>query len=373
MNEHHKFFYFFRNRELNEIYTSVSIKSFALSMISVFIPIYLLKLNYSLTSVFLFYVIINLTHALFIIPAAKISSRFGFKHSILFSIPLLITFFLLFFTLNLYGWPLYLLAVIFGLSNSLFWIGYHVDFSKFSKKKYRGEEIGLARILTSTFSMIGPLIGGIILAFISFKFLFIIVSSLLFVSVIPLFYSRDLHNPVNFSVKQIFTDQKFKDYFSFLAHGVETGMAFTVWPIFIFFSILNNFTSLGFIVSISSISSVIFIFMIGKFSNKKGRFVLRIGAFFNAVIWGIKTFAKTFMHVFILDFFHGMTRTAISVPFDALSYDKANKSNIVEFIIFREIIIQTGRVILFVSMMFIADLASIFIFGGAASLLYWFF
>lgn len=373
MHEHNKLFHFFRNRELNEIYASVSIKSFALSMISVFIPIYLLKLNYSLTSVFLFYVILNLTHALFIIPAAKIASKFGFKHSILFSVPLLVTFFILFFTLSIYNWPLYLLAIIFGLSNSLFWIGYHVDFSKFSKKKFRGEEISSIRIFSSVFSMIGPLIGGIILAFISFKFLFVLVSLLLFLSVIPLFYSKDLHNPFNFSVKRIFIDQKLKDHISFLAYGIETGVAWIIWPIFIFFSILNNFTSLGFIVSISSFSSLIFIFFIGKFSDRKRRLVLRIGALFNALIWGLKTFAKTFTHIFILDFFHGMTRTAISIPFDALSYDKANQSNIVEFIVFREITIQIGRVILFISMIFIADLVTSFIFGGGASILFWLF
>jgi len=373
MHRNHHFFNFFKSRELNEIYTSISIRSFALSMISIFIPIYLLKLNYSLTSVFIFYAILNLTHALFTLPAAKISSKFGFKHSILFSIPLLITFFILLFTLEIYGWPLYLLAIIFGLNNSLFWIGYHVDFSRFSKKKHRGEEIGFARIFSSVFSMIGPLIGGVVLAFISFQFLFIAVSFLLFVSIAPLFFSKDIHNPVNFSTKQIFTDQKLKDYLSFAGHGIETGLATIIWPIFIFFSILNNFTSLGFIAAISSFSSLIFVLIIGKFSDKKRRLVLKIGAFFNAVIWGIKTFAKTFLHVFILDFFHGMTRTAVSVPFDALSYDKANKSNIVEFIVFREILIQIGHVILFIAMIFVADLASSFIFGSGASLLYWFF
>ncbi|GAI76986.1 unnamed protein product [marine sediment metagenome] len=53
-----------------------------------------------------------------------------------------------------------------------------------------------------------------------------------------------------------------------------------------------------------------------------------------------------------------------------MTYDKANKSNILEFITFREIIIQIGRVILFISLMFIADQTISFIFGSGASLLY---
>ena len=61
------------------------------------------------------------------------------------------------------------------------------------------------------------------------------------------------------------------------------------------------------------------------------------------------------------------------VPFDAMSYDKANRSNIVEFNMFREATIATGRVILFVSMIFVSDLVISFLFGGGASLLYLFF
>lgn len=79
---------------------------------------------------------------------------------------------------------------------------------------------------------------------------------------------------------------------------------------------------------------------------------------------------ETSLHVFIIDSFYGMTKTTISIPFDALSYDKANKTNVVEFIMFREIIIQVGRITLFVLMMFIANLIASFIFSGGASFLY---
>lgn len=370
MHGYSYFLHFLRNRELDELYASVAIRSFAMSMINIFIPIYLLKLNYSLPSVLLFYAILNLVHALFVIPAAKISSKFGFKHSILFSIPLLLFFYILLYTLEMYQWPLYLLAIIFGINNSLFWVGYHTDFARFSKMKYRGEEIGFVKIFSSIFSVAGPLIGGLILAFTSFKFLYIIVSLLLFISAIPLFFSRDIHNPTNFSIKQIFTDQKIKDYLAFIGHGIESGVGATIWPIFIFFSILNSFASLGFITTLSLFFSLIFMFIIGRFSDVRRRLVLRLGGIFNAIIWGIKTIVTTSFQVFVIDSFYGITRTMREVPFDALSYDKANKRNIVEFIVFREIVIQTGRVILFISMMFIADFVTGFIFGGGASLLY---
>src|SRR3989338_11575398 len=80
------FFSFFKSRELNELYASISIRAFSLSLIGVFVPIYFYLIGYPLISIFFFYILHSLFHIVFSIPVAKISSRFGIKHSILFSI-----------------------------------------------------------------------------------------------------------------------------------------------------------------------------------------------------------------------------------------------------------------------------------------------
>jgi len=365
--------HFLKNRELNELYISVAIKSFAISMISIFIPIYLLKLNYSLTTVFIFYAILNFSHALFVIPAAKISSKYGFKHSIFYSIPILIIFYLALYTLKQFHWPIYLLAVIFGINNALYWIGYHVDFSRFSDKKNRGKEVGTVKIVSSIFYVLGPIIGGLIITFVGFQALFATVSILLLTSAIPLFFSKDIHNPINFSIRRIFKGQSIKNTFAFIGYGIEGGAASVIWPVFIFFSILNNFTTLGLVSSLSVSFSLLFVFIIGRFSDVRRRLVLKIGSLLNTVIWGVRFFIKTTLQVFIVDSFYGISQTLIYIPFDALSYDKANKSNIVKFIMFREIVIQSGRMIFFLIMAIIATLTVGFFFGGGASLLFLFF
>jgi len=370
MHNSHHHLHFLKNRELNELYISVAIKSFAISMISIFIPIYLLKLNYSLATVFIFFAVLNASHALFIIPAAKISSKYGFKHSIFYSIPILIIFYLALYTLEQFHWPIYLLAVIFGINNALYWMGYHVDFSRFSNKKNRGEEIGISRLISSVFHVLGPITGGLIITFIGFQALFATASILLLISAIPLFFSKDIHNPISFSIKGIFKGQSIKNTLVFIGHGIETGVASIIWPIFIFFSILNNFTTLGLVSSLSLSFSLFFIFMISRFSDIRRKLVLKIGSLLNAVIWGVRFFIKTTFQVFIVDSFYGISQTLISIPFNALSYDKANESNIVKFIMFREMIIQSGRVVLFLIMAIIATLIMGFFFGGAASLLY---
>ncbi|MCK5040187.1 MAG: MFS transporter [Candidatus Aenigmarchaeota archaeon] len=371
MNRHHHLFHFLHNRELNELYISIAIRTFALSMVNVFVPIYLLKLGYSLASVLIFYAILNAVHALFVIPASMICSKYGFKHSIFFSIPFLLVFYMLLYSLEQYSWSLYFPAIVFGFSNALFWMGYHVDFSKFSDRKNRGEELGVARIISQLFHIIGPAVGGLILTFIGFKALFACVSVLLMASVIPLFFSKDIHEPMNFSLTEIFNGLNLKDRLAFIGYGIESGMGTVIWPIFIFFSILNNYTSLGFVSSLSLFFSLIFIFVISRFSDSYRRLALRIGAVANAVIWTMRSFVKTGFYVFVIDSFYGIAQTTINIPFDALCYDKANKSNIVKFIINREIAIQTGRVFLFLALLSVTDLVAGFVLGGVgASVLY---
>ena len=80
--------------ELNEIYVSMALKTFALSMVSIFVPIYLVNLGYSFAQVFVYYAVARIVHALFVVRAAKTVASFGLKHTILFSMPFLILYYL---------------------------------------------------------------------------------------------------------------------------------------------------------------------------------------------------------------------------------------------------------------------------------------
>lgn len=366
MLHHHHILHYFRHRELNALYASIAIRTFAFSMIAIFVPIYLLQSGLSITQVLIFFSVFSFTHAIASFPAAKIAAKRGFKHSILYSIPFLIVALLMLYTLELYNWPIYLIAVIFGFNNAFFWIGFHTDFAKFSDKKKRGAQVGTARIVTSIFNVLGPLIGGLILTFIGFKVLFILVSILLFSATIPLFKSKDLYSPAKFTLKGTFKGRKIRDSIGFVGFGFERVMAGVIWPIFIFFTIFGEkFISLGLVTSLTLFSSLIFVFVVGKFSDTKRRAVLRTGAIGSAIVWFFKTAVVTPIQVFLIDIFYGATNTMSGIAFQALSYDKANKHVISRYILYREFMINIARGLMFLIMIFVVDLASGFIFGGS--------
>jgi len=375
MHKHTGIFHFLKNRELNELYISIAIRAFAVSLIGVFIPIYFYQQGYSFFSIFLFYAIWSLTHLLFSMPAAKISSKLGLKRSMLLSIPFLILFFFFIYTLENFNWPLPLLSISIGLSTSLFWLSYHIDFAKFSNRKNRGKQVGFSKIIIAVFSVLGPVAGGIILTLIGFEILFIIVSVLLIGSVIPLFFSREIHEPSSFSLKGFLRGQKIKDILSYIGFGIEGKMGAVIWPLFIFIFILSEkYISLGLVSSLTLGVALISIVFVGKFSDIYRRKILKIGTVFNAAIWVIKSFIVTPIQVFITDAFYGASRMTMDVPFDAINYDKAKEEERVKIILQREMYTHVGIILLFLVLMFLTEsLIEIFRYGGPLSSLLRFF
>lgn len=357
-------------RELNELYASLAIRSFAISLISVFIPIYLLQNGYSLAWTVLFYAIFCFVHSVLVIPAAKLCGRIGIKHCMLVSVPLLISFYILLNFLSGQIWLLIITAFIMGIHQAVYWTAYHLDLSKITSKKKRGSQISKTIVVKSIFRSLGPIIGGIILTTIGFPFIFILVVILLFVSIIPLFLSEEIHTPKNFSFRGMLKGQTVKDAIAYVAYGWESGGAAILWPIFIFFSILQSYTALGFVTSLGLAISIIFTLIIGKYADLHKRLILKIGAFFNSLVWLVRLFVNTPLQVYFIDSVYGISQKTTIIPFDTLTYDKANKGSIVRHIIFREIFINGGRSIFFVIIAVIGNLTASFWIAAGVSLLY---
>lgn len=375
MHENHSLFNFFMNEELSELYISIAMRAFAISLVGIFVPVFLYQAGYSFSNIFLFFAFMALFNMVFIIPASKISYRFGLKHTILFSVPFLIIFFFLMFSLEYYRWPLIMLAFFAGLNAALFWFPYHVGFSKFSSKKKRGRQIGFSKILTSIFSALGPIVGALIITFFGFKVLFIFVSFLLVGSTIPLFLTKEIHVPVKFSVEGLFRYSTLKNKIAYMGAGIETRLATVVWPLFIFIFIFGErYFSLGLFSSITFFSSLTFVFLAGKYSDINRRILLKVGTISNSIVWIIKSFLITPIQVFIIGIFYGASKTSVDISFTALNYDKTNRKNRAKIILEREFFIKVGGTIFLFILAFASDyILEAIRYGGPLSSLMMFF
>ncbi|MBR9683533.1 MFS transporter, partial [Candidatus Woesearchaeota archaeon] len=147
---HHEHFWwkYIPKKEMTEIYISIAIRAFAFSLLSLFVPLYLYsELGYSLNATLGFFLVYSVVFAVMTPIAAKIMARIGVKHTMLLSVPMYITYFMLLYGLKSYPIPLYLVSVFFGLGHALFWIAFHIEFTKFSDGHRRGEEVGKRRAI----------------------------------------------------------------------------------------------------------------------------------------------------------------------------------------------------------------------------------
>lgn len=362
----------FLHTSLGKVYISESIRNIALSLIEIFVPIYLLQLGFPLWQVVLYFIVERVVHILLAIPVGKFAARVGCTYSLLLGVPLQILFYVLLSTLSTHHWSLYLLAVIGTTGSTCYWVSRHILFARYTDDGKRGTQLGIAQGLYYVMYIGGTLVGGFILTLFGIQPLVAIVSLLLFISTVPLFFIREPKDRVSFRLSNLSSGQSTRTVALFMAQGVDNVVNGTLWPIYIFFNILNTFITLGFVVFLQNLFNMLASYFTGKATDGKAALILQIGGAVDFVIQAIRFFLSTSLQVYVMDSFKGMTSNLIAIPFNAVSYDRANKNDIAAFIVFREMFIQLGQLTVFVVLLVVLNLKILFVFGLLYPLVYMF-
>ena len=191
----------FLKDKLNEMYLAHSMHTFALTLIGIFIPIYLLQLGFVLKEVLMFYILVFFFSGLALYPTSKISSKLGLKHTMLGAIIFNFIFFILLFKLKTTPIPLWILALMVGTAGVLYWMPLNTLFAKFSDNKHRGSETAKLFTFPMIGSIIAPTLGGFIAVYFGFNALILITMGFLLISLIPLFMTKEVkpHISLRFS------------------------------------------------------------------------------------------------------------------------------------------------------------------------------
>ncbi|MDP2630162.1 MAG: hypothetical protein Q8P56_02020 [Candidatus Uhrbacteria bacterium] len=364
---------FFKN-QLNELYISMAFRSFAFSLVDIFIPIYLLMQGYSLRSVFLFYVVVHAVHALCAYPSARIALRFGFWMPVLASSMLFILFFFFLHTIGGYHWPLWLLGIINGAANPLFWMAYHIDFVSCSDAKKRGQEVGTVKIMNIAATAFAPALGALIISLWGFPFLISIVSLILALSTIPLVFSKNRSGVSDdIRLSDIFHHQTIREALNYFGHGIDQGLG-VVWAVFIFLTISQTLTVIGLASSIALSCSFLSIFFIGKFSNHHARSVLAIGGVGTSLTWIARLlYVNTPFLVYATNAIGGIFTSAVIVPFSVIVYGRSSDQQSCRPLITGEILFHVGKVALFSFLAIATNFWGAFLAGAIVPLVYFLF
>jgi hypothetical protein len=332
--------------EIRELYLSTAILSFATSAVMIFEPIYLYTLGWSLPAILLFFAAVYLLYFLFLPIGGRICRKHGFEHTILWSSPFLILYYICLFATVYSGWFLAFAAVFLTIQKILYWPGYHANFATWMKPSEEGREVSNMSALLGFATALAPALGGLVATQFGFKALFGITAVLILLSNIPLLRTPEIFMPKEFpyfdSIRRLFTRANRRKTLAYLAFGEEL-IALVPWPIFISL-VIPDFASLGIVVSMAMVANILVTLYVGRLCDEGGRLsVLRSGAVFTAASWAVRVFVSGGLGVFLIDSFYRVSKNMLGVPFTAMVYDGAKRNGIVEDVILFEMALSLGK------------------------------
>lgn len=314
--------------ELSELYTSMMFRSMAQSIIGIFIPIYLYKFGYEISEIFLFFAEAYIFWQFAALAGAWIVARIGPKHSMLMSHFLIIISMAMLITLSSVAWPLLVVALFFGASNGLFFLAFHIDFSKVKHSEHGGKEVGWMFIMQKVGLALGPILGGGVAYFFGAQYIFLVSIILIFLGALPLFTTGEpikIHQTINFAALPF--KRVRRDIFSHAVQGVEALIQVIVWPFFIALIIFpeSPYINLGVITSVSVVIAFIASRSIGVVIDKRrGRQLLRTGSTVNAGLHLFRPFASTFPVALGLNMLSEIISPMFRMPYFKGMYDAAD-------------------------------------------------
>lgn len=302
--------------------TSVWLHSIGRSLISIFIPIFLLSSGFSLEMVIVFFFFFYVIDVPINFLARACTIRFGARFSIIVATIFTILFFITLGQLSSTDPIIYLgaLAVFAAIYDAFYWVSHLFLFIEIEQEEKETKiGTGFLYAVREFGTLLGPLIGALFLIFIS-KDALIVVSVLMFmISIVPLFRLNHLDDkpkkiqPIN--VKKLEPSHKF----IFINHMIWTLHRIaesTIWPIFIFI-VFETIQSVAAISIIASVTSIIFSYFSGRFSKKISHKLIIFGAFIILFTWISRMFFDAPLFYYVSVVVVGFVTLFISLPLDS--------------------------------------------------------
>lgn len=335
--------------ELSELYTSTMLRSLGLSVIGIFVPIYLYNLGYSIPTICFFGATVYAGRCIFDIVAGYVVARIGPKHTILFSNMLQIIMLVLLLTLADLHTPLWLIALIWGSALSFFFLAYHVDFSKIMHQEHGGKELSYMTILERVGAASGPVVGGLIATFAGAEYTIIVAIVLFMASTLPLFMSQEpirLHQHLEF--RGLPYKKLWRDAISFAGMGFDNIVSVGIWPLYVALTILtvNTYANIGFVTSLGTVAAILSATFIGKVVDKnKGSVLYKWSTWTNAIVHLIRPVIGSFGGVLLLNVANEAVSTGYRMPYTKAMYARADDlpGYRIAYLVFIEVVGDMGK------------------------------
>ena len=361
LSRHHPHLKYLDHKEIDALYASVFIKGIGDSLISIFTAIYLLHIGFSLSSVGIYYIIFFTVSALASRASMQLGKLWGVKKTLALGIAFLIIYYLL-LTLIASGFPYQIVALTYGIGGALYWSAFQLDLARALRSRSAGRTLSLIKIFTILSGIVGPVVGALFIVKSSFAALFLIVSAVLFCSVIPLLRRGDYH--IEGAVPSFAESVgwgKPRTAAMYALYGVTESATDILWPVFLYLH-YPHILSVGGIVSLTSVLMLGFLYISGRFADKNPLRTFQVGVLSHAPTWIFRLMWLTPGGLLIGNFLGSATSSLVAITVDQTMYhDAKNSDNAAAPLLFRTYYATLGRVAVLLIAVAINNFTALFV------------
>lgn len=330
------------HEEANEVFIHNFVKSLGLSMVSIFIPMYLLDANFSIVQVGLFFLFYYIADLIVTIPSYHVSGKIGYKRVSLLSAPFLVGYYVLLrsFTDPV---PLYLATFVGATGKSLYWAGMNAETAISTHEDNRDSEVGIFFSMPTLASIISPVIGGLILATFSYNVLFMTTGVFVGLSFVPLFLSERHSEGLDTELTSFFSRKYTEDFLTYFFNGAESIGKKLLWPLFLVL-IIEGAVDLGLAGGLKSLGAAFTSIAIGRITNDDNRpKVIASGVLISVIMFFALYTVTDPLTATILSFVFGLGRTAVTMSAFEKALENAEREDLLEYFAFRGTALNLGR------------------------------
>jgi len=281
-------------------------------------------------------------------------------------------------------WLLALLPVLRALNLLLFWTSYYVLLASELDLEKVGREMGALEVLSKIATLVGPLVGVLLVSFISFKGVFWLGSFFFFLSILSLLFLPTL---------RIRTTWKWSDFGAAIktSDGRKQliGLGGTIWeeiamvifwPLFLYIFFQENMVSAGYLLTGATFVSFVFIYLSGwifDHRRRKSHWELGSGGII-AFLWLLRGLAFQFpLFTVVTEIIDKMASGVYFTLFTSLVVLRMRANNAIIYAYNRQIAFSIAQIIgslslylvLFLNLHFVWMFVSFFV-GGMLGLLF---
>ncbi len=345
----------------NDLVIADSFRMLALSMISLFVPIFLLDYGFSIKEVALMELILFLGcilgHELVLANISRLGVKSVMIASYFFNVFLYLSLFYIDYLVSNFGNIVFLffIAVLDVFAMALYWTAHHAYFLGVTGVKNEGKKLGILLAVPGLISVAGPFIGGVLITTISFHGVFLVSTVLLMIAAYVLFFTNDVSVEINLSSKDIWDFGHFKKNFIFVIQGASYVATGLVWPLLLFFMSVK-LISMGIIYFISGTVYSLVSYLGGRMSDtKNSKKISRISSVGHGFSLIFRALSSTIFSMTAFQtmggFFGGLLHVSLDSGFYKHSHGKMGSA-----IMNRELYMYMGRI--GILLIFIASLSA---------------